>query len=136
VGNTVDRGESGTLTVLVIDDSDVIQRLVERVLAAAGCRILRAMDGPEGLRIYRDEREAIDVILLDIVMPTLSGTVVYQRIRAADRAVPIVVLSSLSAGETGIGFSADPRTVFLPKPFGVDDLVAAVEAFRQGAPKR
>ena len=83
-------------TVLLVDDSKLMRALNERLLARAGYKVVTASDGEEGLaatyRIFPD------LILLDMMLPTLSGTEVLRLLKR-DRAtahIPVIILSGLS----------------------------------------
>lgn len=80
--------------VLVIDDDVVERELLQRCLAAAGYRVLLASDGEAGLDVA--QRQAPDLILLDVVMPNLNGFQTCRRLRQqpGTAATPIVMLTS------------------------------------------
>ena len=80
--------------VLVIDDDVVERELLQRCLAAAGYRVLLASDVEAGLDVA--ERQAPDLILLDVVMPNLNGFQTCRRLRQqpGTAATPIVMLTS------------------------------------------
>ena len=111
--------------VLVIDDEDSIQKLLNAALERDGYRIVGARDAAEGLLAF--EREQPDVILLDVMLPDLSGREVCRRIRATS-AVPIIMLSALDEEVdkvVGLELGADD---YITKPFGMRELRSRVRA--------
>ena len=111
--------------VLVIDDEDSIQKLLNAALERDGYRIVGARDAADGLLAF--EREQPDVILLDVMLPDLSGREVCRRIRATS-AVPIIMLSALDEEVdkvVGLELGADD---YITKPFGMRELRSRVRA--------
>ena len=84
------------MMVLVIEDSRFLRFALERILAKAGHRIIAVGNGQEGLRLAQETRP--DVILLDMLLPTLEGIEVLRRLKAnpITQPIPVIVLSSLS----------------------------------------
>ena len=82
--------------ILLVDDSLFIQRENHRVLERAGHEVFCAEDGEAALRLA--EERPVDIILLDLLLPKISGLEVLQRLKAnpATSAIPVVILSSLS----------------------------------------
>src|SRR4051812_15644145 len=60
-------------TVLVVDDDPWVGMMLEAVLQGQGCQVRLASGGQEALEVYRRHREAIDLVLLDVVMPGMGG---------------------------------------------------------------
>jgi CheY-like chemotaxis protein len=82
-------------TILVVDDSRFLRVTTERTLVRAGYNVVTACDGEDGLRVAAETRP--DLILLDMLLPKLSGPEVLKRLRTIPQTalIPIVVLSSL-----------------------------------------
>jgi CheY-like chemotaxis protein len=82
--------------VLLVDDSKFLRMANERALSKAGYEVSTAGDGEEALRVANDQLP--DVILLDMMLPKLSGTEVLKALKAspATRDIPVIVLTSLS----------------------------------------
>ncbi len=111
--------------ILIVDDEEPLRRFIGRNLAARGYEVLTAQDGWEALRLF--EQSAPDLIILDILMPGLSGLEVLKRIRQVSL-VPILVLTALDQEAdkiTALDLGADD---YLTKPFGVGELLARVRA--------
>jgi DNA-binding response OmpR family regulator len=112
--------------VLVVDDEFGVRRALQRGLTAEGMDVVVAGDGPSALEIGRTG--AFDVILLDIMLPGLSGYRVLQRLRAEGVRTPVLLVSAKD-GEIdqadGLDLGADG---YLVKPFSFVVLVAQVRA--------
>ena len=83
--------------VLVVEDDRFLRRACEASLRRRGLTVLGAGDGEEGLRLARAERP--DLILLDVLMPKLTGLEVLQALRGAEatRSIPVLILSNSSS---------------------------------------
>jgi DNA-binding response OmpR family regulator len=84
------------MAILLIEDNRLLRRAIELALVKAGYEVIGIGDGEEGLRVAREK--TLDLILLDMMLPTLSGLCVLQRLKQDKRtqAVPVIVLSGLS----------------------------------------
>ena len=107
--------------ILVVDDEPALRELLVDVLTDEGYTVLAAPDGRRALDLVPAERP--DLLLLDIMMPGLSGNGVVGRLRALPESPPVVLMS---AGVVPDGRLAPPVAVFLPKPFKLDQLFAAI----------
>jgi two-component system KDP operon response regulator KdpE len=111
--------------ILAIDDEPGILRVIKLELSAQGFRVLTAASGEEGLRMAEEHRP--DLVLLDIVMPEMTGLEVMRELRERSN-VPIIMLTA-KRSETdkvmGLEMGADD---YLPKPFSLDELSARVRA--------
>ncbi|WP_204765336.1 response regulator transcription factor [Lentzea nigeriaca] len=121
--------------VLVVDDEVGVRRALERGLAAEGMEVVTAADGPTALKVALTG--AFDVVLLDIMLPGLSGYRVLQRMRADGVRTPVLMVSAKD-GEIdqadGLDLGADG---YLVKPFSFVVLVAQVRALlRRGGGAR
>ncbi len=110
--------------VLVVDDDPDIRQTLADVLELGGHRVQTAENGRVGLDAAR--REAPDVIILDLMMPVMSG---WEFLKEHHRdpgiaRVPVIVISAASPGPSL------EASEFLPKPFDVDQILAAVERWR------
>jgi DNA-binding response OmpR family regulator len=118
--------------VLVVDDEPGVRRALQRGLTAEGMDVVVAADGPSALQVARTG--SFDAILLDIMLPGLSGYRVLQALRAEGVRTPVLLVSAKD-GEIdqadGLDLGADG---YLVKPFSFVVLVAQVRALlRRGA---
>jgi two-component system alkaline phosphatase synthesis response regulator PhoP len=111
--------------ILVVDDEQSIRTIVEYALKDAGFDVVTAGRGDEALAVM--ERDPVDLVVLDVMLPGMDGLEVCQRIRA-ERSVPIIMLSA--RGEEldkvlGLELGADD---YVTKPFSPRELVSRVKA--------
>ena len=111
--------------ILVVDDEPTIVKWVGAILRSAGYEVLSAQDGEAGLQVFEGHRP--DLVLLDILLPGVDGYEVCTRIRASS-AVPIIMLSARSDERDKVRCLRLGADDYLVKPFGIDELVARVEA--------
>ena len=117
--------EVARANVLLVDDEAIVLEVIERYLLRDGYGVRVARDGESALELARKERP--DLIVLDVMLPGLSGLEVAQRLRA-ESSVPIIMLSARGE-ETdkllGLGLGADD---YVTKPFSPKELVARIAA--------
>jgi CheY-like chemotaxis protein len=111
-------------TILVCDDDPSLRELVRAVLGPR-YRFIEAADGAEALTLTRELRP--DLIVLDVMLPGLSGIEVLEALRLDDelRSIPVVVITAWSHAEVDARVAGADR--FVSKPFDPDDLSSAVE---------
>lgn len=124
-GDGVDDG----MTVLLAEDDPDVSALVRHVLEADGCRVEAVADGAEALRRFEERRP--DLLVLDVMMPRLTGFEVLARLRELEDAgtpVPVLMLSA-RAGQDDIvrGFELGVSD-YVTKPFMIGELRARVRA--------
>lgn len=114
------------MNLLVIEDDPRVADFLHRGLRAEGYKVQVASDGQQGLAMVRGE--IFDVILLDIMLPKMSGIEVCQQLRADCNPVPVLMLTAMSTVQdrvTGLRCGADD---YLVKPFAFDELLARIES--------
>ncbi len=116
-------------TILVVDDSPTIRKLVTNKLEKCGHRVLAASDGMDALAILNSETP--DLVLLDITMPRLDGYQVCKLIRGnhLTRDLPVVLISGKDGFFDKVRGRMAGSTAYITKPFGPDTLVRAVETY-------
>jgi two-component system, cell cycle sensor histidine kinase and response regulator CckA len=112
--------------VLLADDDPRIRTLMASILESDHFRLTSAEDGKEALRIYEQEPDQFDLLVLDCTMPKMSGTELYRKIRGNGSMVPIVLVSGYHQEQVAASINHDPNAYFIKKPFNVDDFLAMV----------
>ena len=123
----------GSGTVLVVDDEPDIREVARDMLVALGYAVYTAADGPEALEIFRSKQDAIDLVILDLIMPGMGGAEVFDRLRELDPNVDVLVSSGYSQEGDAAEILARGGRGFIQKPFRmnalslkVDDLVSSI----------
>lgn len=109
--------------VLIVDDEPDIRATVSAMLEIEGYDVDEAANGADALHVI--ERRAPDLILLDMRMPILDGWGFARELRLRGHTIPIVVMTA--ARDAARWASEIAASSFVAKPFGYDDLIAAVE---------
>jgi CheY-like chemotaxis protein len=110
----------GGACLLVIDDEEGVRRVVRRMLAQSGCRVLEAANGLEGL-LALEEGAVVDLVLTDLAMPRVGGLAVVEVLGRRRPEIPVVLMSGDGAALRGA-----PQVPFLRKPFTSDELYRLV----------
>ena len=114
--------------ILIVDDESRMRKLVKDFLIKEDYSILEAGDGEEALKVYEENKEKIDLILLDVMMPKLDGWSVLRNIRLENKKVPVVMLTARGEEQDELfGFELGVDE-YISKPFSPKILVARVEA--------
>ncbi|MEY2978559.1 MAG: response regulator [Prochlorotrichaceae cyanobacterium] len=122
--------------ILVIDDSRVIRMRVNEMLPKGDFELLEAKDGVEGLNLIKQEHP--NLIMLDFILPKMSGWEVFQHVQADDvlQRIPLVVMSGRKEEVTEKLSEPFEFFEFIEKPFEKSDLMAAIKSAMQKARKR
>ncbi|MCP4870459.1 MAG: response regulator, partial [Proteobacteria bacterium] len=119
-------GASGT--ILMVDDEPVVRQVLDRHLAPRGYRLLSAADGRRALEIL--DTEEIDLVLLDVMMPRMSGYQVCRTIREqrSRDELPVIFLSAKNRDTDRVAGFEEGGNDYLAKPIARSELLARVEA--------
>lgn len=115
----------GQETVLVVDDEILIRDLAKKMLDRFGYKAMVAASGEEALKIFREKHKFIDLVLLDVLMPRLSGPETLQQLRELDPNVPVILSSGYSADQFDGGTSIEAAGL-IQKPYRAEDLARAI----------
>jgi two-component system, OmpR family, KDP operon response regulator KdpE len=109
--------------ILLIDDEPQILRALKTILAANHFRIISAINGEQGLALAATQQP--DIIILDLTLPDMDGTVVCEQIREWS-SVPIIVLSVRDSEKDKVAALDKGADDYLTKPFGIEELLARI----------
>ncbi|MCG6894148.1 MAG: PAS domain S-box protein [Desulfobacteraceae bacterium] len=113
-------------TVLLVDDEEMIIEVGQAMLEKLGYHVLTADGGEQAVQMVKDRHHEIDLVILDLVMPGMKGEEVFDRIRAFQPSMPVLLSS---------GYALDGKTAdwinracggFIQKPFAISDLSQAL----------
>ncbi|MBX3173016.1 MAG: response regulator [Gemmatimonadaceae bacterium] len=117
----------GRGTVLLVDDEDSIRTVATRVLTHHGFHVIAAADGVEALRVAESCGESLDLLLTDLVMPGVTGPELAAQLGLSRPGLRILFTSGYAEDSITQQFGLTPGPWrFLPKPYGMDELLAAV----------
>jgi PAS domain S-box-containing protein len=116
----------GTGTVLLVDDEEVILEVGRDLLEAMGYRVLLARDGKEAIKVYEKNRDEIDTVVLDMVMPSMGGGEAYDRMKEINTDIKVLLSS-------GFGIDGEATEIlergcdgFIQKPFRMSELAEKI----------
>jgi signal transduction histidine kinase/CheY-like chemotaxis protein len=115
--------------VLVIDDETAVRDAVSDILALEGIQTITAVDGAEGIAHYQEHQKEIQLIILDLSMPGLSGEETYAELKKIDPDARILISSGYSQNEVSYRFNDQDALGFLQKPYKLTTLIETVYKF-------
>jgi two-component system cell cycle sensor histidine kinase/response regulator CckA len=118
---------TGQGTILLVEDEESLRGLNGRGLTSRGYTVLEAANGVEALRIFEERGGAIDIVVSDVVMPEMDGPSLLVALRARSPGVKFIFVSGYAEDAFEKNLPKDQQFAFLPKPFTLKQLVAAVK---------
>jgi two-component system cell cycle sensor histidine kinase/response regulator CckA len=113
--------------VLVVDDDALVLAMTERTLRRHGFTIITAADGPTALQIYREEGHAIDLVVLDVTMPDMSGIETCIALYELDDDVRVIFSSGYDAEVAESQELPDCVEAFVQKPYRPSELAELMQ---------
>jgi two-component system cell cycle sensor histidine kinase/response regulator CckA len=123
---------NGSGTLLVVDDEPYILKALTDILQDLGYQVLTAIDGHQAIALFEKEKNRIEGVLLDMIMPDLSGRQVLEQLKKIQPDIKVILSSGYSLsglGEDGQGMAGDG---FIQKPYQIDQLAAVLESVLSG----
>ena len=113
--------------IVVIEDEAHLAAGIKYNLDAEGYRVTTVGDGPSGLKLVEDNPGEIDLVILDLMLPGMSGYEVCEAIRAGDKEIPVLILSARTLTEDRTrGFDVGANQ-YMTKPFDLDEFLSRVK---------
>ena len=113
--------------ILVCDDEQVIRFLLNNILTKAGHSVTTCSDGLEVLNIFQNDPDAYNLVILDMIMPIMSGEEVFYKIREINGNIPVLIISGFSEIEHSSDLLKKGLDAYLAKPISSVDLNSVVE---------
>jgi CheY-like chemotaxis protein len=112
----------GHETILLVDDEEEVLRVGRMMLLKLGYRVLVAAGGQEALAVYREAGNAVELVILDMIMPGMNGGEAFDRLRQLDPQVKVLLASGYSLNRRANRILARGCDGFLQKPFDLPEL--------------
>ncbi|MGN0878474.1 MAG: response regulator [Oligosphaeraceae bacterium] len=125
----------GTETILLVDDEDMIWDLVIDMLMQLGYTVLLAGNGREAVETYRGNPGGIDLVIMDMVMPEMNGREAFERLKACDPGVRVLLSSGYVSEEDAHYVMEAGALGFLRKPYRLRELAREVRRILDGEPR-
>lgn len=116
----------GTETILVAEDHEGLREIAREALSKYGYRILLAVDGEQAVEAFQSKRDKIDLVLLDVVLPKLSGPDAYSRICRENPEVPVIFATGYSPDIALLSKVQAQGLPVIQKPYSPRDLARKV----------
>ena len=117
----------GDGTILFVDDEETVVDVGVQMLHKSGYTVLRAVNGPEAIDIYNDKKADIDLVILDMIMPGMGGSQVYDKIKAINPHVKVLLSSGYSIEGMAKEIMDRGCNGFVQKPFTMNQLARKVK---------
>lgn len=122
----MDTLQTGTETILLVDDEALILNLGKEMLTELGYTVIAVSSGEEALKVFAEAHDRIDLVIMDMIMPRLGGGELYDRLRAIDAGLRAILTSGYSADGKAADILSKGCDGFIQKPFGFSQLAAKV----------
>jgi CheY-like chemotaxis protein len=129
-----DAAPQGSETVLLVEDEPEVRGLARDILRQQGYTVLEAVDGDDALRIGREHRGPIHLLVTDVVMPQIGGRELADRLKAGRQETKVLYVSGYTDDATLHQGVSQTGTAFLPKPFTATALAHKVREVLDGTP--
>jgi DNA-binding NtrC family response regulator len=108
------------------DDEPVVLELGESILSRLGFRVLTAHDGQHAVELFKERKDEVDLVLLDMTMPKLNGAEAFAQMNKIKPGVPTILSSGYNEQDATSHFMGEDLAGFLQKPWGAQQLEDAV----------
>lgn len=112
-----DEIKKGTGCVLIIDDELIVQKMVEDMLRLLGYKTLVALNGKEGVEVYKKHADEIDLVFLDMIMPEMNGHDAFYALKEVNSNIKVLLASGFSFDTSISKIIKDGASGFIKKPF-------------------
>ena len=126
LGSDVIRIPTREVHVLLVDDDTNVRKLIELLLREEGYKLTVCKNGREALQLFEARHAELTLGIVDMIMPGLSGLELIKAIRQVDPKFPVIIISGYSDREVTPEIAATAPTLFLQKPFQIDQLTKAI----------
>jgi two-component system cell cycle sensor histidine kinase/response regulator CckA len=113
-------------TVLVLDDEADVRKLITTTLKSDGYRVLAADNGESAIKAFKKSKQPVDLLLLDVVSPGMSGPMVADRIAELQPGLPVLFMSGYGDSSVVRSYVVHKGYALLPKPFTGEQLAKQV----------
>ena len=115
----------GPETILLVDDEPYILDIGVKMLGKMGYTVIQACCGEDAIRVFQDEPEKFDLVILDLIMPDIGGGEVFDRLREIRPGVKVLLASGYAMGDAAAIIDRGCNG-FIQKPFGLEKLSHAI----------
>ncbi len=122
-------GVSATGCILVVDDDESIRELASDILRHFGYEVLTATDGLDSLSVFEASQDKISLVLMDVMMPRMSGIEAFQALKSIKPEVPVIFSSGYSENDALETLVQDGLAGFIAKPYHVGEFIRIIQDY-------
>jgi len=126
----------GSGTVLLVDDEELILEVGAEMLRAVGYEVITAAEGRQAIEIYKEKQTEIDVVLLDMIMPTMGGGELFDHLKRINNTVRVILSSGYSLDGQASEIISRGCNGFIQKPFDIKQLSEKLHQVLQAGSSR
>jgi two-component system cell cycle sensor histidine kinase/response regulator CckA len=119
---------AGTETILLADDNEALREIARRSLSKQGYQVILAADGQEAVRLFQASAKEIELVILDVGMPILSGSQAYTQMCAVKPNLPAIFTTGYTSESSVLFPKVNAGTHFLRKPYALEALSSTVRS--------
>lgn len=121
------KAKSSVEKIMLVEDEEAVRAFSSRALEKKGYDVVQANSGVEGLRIFKEQAESVDLIISDIIMPELGGFELIEEIQKTNPDIRVIFISGYAEEQFADKFDTYSGNItFLPKPYTLQELVDKV----------
>ena len=113
---------TGAGTILLVDDEEMILEAVKNALKKIGYNVFSARNGKEAIKFYNDKQSEIDLVILDLIMPEISGMETYAELKEINPDIQVLFISGMNISNQKTELLDSISEGFIKKPFGIEVL--------------
>lgn len=118
----------GSQTVLIVDDEEMVRSIATQMLEKLGYNVVAASSGAEAVEIFEQDPGKFDLVVLDMVMPGIDGSKVFDKIKELDSSIKCILSSGYSRDSQANAIMKRGCDAFIQKPFRLQDLSQLIES--------
>jgi two-component system, cell cycle sensor histidine kinase and response regulator CckA len=116
------RAIKGSETILIVDDEDAVISVCRELLETLNYKVLTACSGKDAIGIYQSQKEEIDLVVLDMIMPGMGGGEVFEIMKTINPDIRVILSSGYSLNGQAANIMKQGCKMFIQKPFSIDEL--------------
>jgi CheY-like chemotaxis protein len=117
---------AGKETILLVDDEEMVLEIGQKILERLGYSVEKALNGLQAMKIYKERQDAIDMIILDVIMPVMGGSDTFDLIKEINPKVKILLSSGYSMDGQVSAILQRGCAGFIQKPFSIETLSSKI----------
>lgn len=110
---------TGSGTILVVEDEEILRITAEEILEDLGYKVFVAADGNEGIEVFQEHQDEIDLVMLDMIMPVMGGRECFQKLRKIDPLINVLIVSGFSRDNELEQMQKEAEFHYVNKPYDI-----------------